>query len=407
MRSAIRSLLTPRFTITPESARSLMRIEAARTVVDRTPLPPAVAEELRRRARLRSVHYSTRIEGNRLTLEEAEDVIAGRKVEAAGRERDVREVWNYWTSFLKIEEWAARRRPLTEELIQRLHAFVEHGARAKQTPYRDGQNVIRDSASGRIIYLPPTAADVPVLMGQLVEWYAGAEQQSMPTPLRAGLVHYQFVTIHPYFDGNGRTARLLATYLLHSGGYGLGGIFSLEEYHARDLEAYYGALATHPNHNYYDGRAEADITPWLEYFGATLARVFAVAEEEALRVSRQRVNPEPKELRALNARERRIFALFAKSATISASDVARLFGFSDRAARTLLQQMVGQGILEAANSSNRARAYQLSEVYRKFIGRYTVGRTVSVRRTLKMSRLPVSYLLFFSVIFVTGEEEFL
>jgi len=81
----------PRYTLTPAMARRLMEIEAARAAVEQIPLPPAVVSEMRNRARLRSTHYSTRIEGNRLTLAEAEQVLAGRKVPLHGRERDVEE----------------------------------------------------------------------------------------------------------------------------------------------------------------------------------------------------------------------------------------------------------------------------------------------------------------------------
>lgn len=115
-----------------------------------------------------------------------------------------------------------------EDLIRRLHALVEKGPRAKPTPYRDGQNVIRDSVSGNVIYLPPEAADVPALMTAMVAWVNQAEKDGLPVPLIAALIHYQFVTIHPYSDGNGRTARLLATFILQRGGYGLSGFFSLE-----------------------------------------------------------------------------------------------------------------------------------------------------------------------------------
>ena len=358
----------PRYTLTSAIARALMRIEAARAVVERTPLPPAAAEELRRRARLRSTHYSTRIEGNRLTLEEAEQVIAGQTIQTAGRERDVREVQNYWNAFLRVEEWAAQQRPLAEERVQRLHALVEKGARARPTPYRDGQNVIRDSATGRIVYLPPEAGDVPGLMSALITWWKAADQDLLPPPLIAGLLHYQFVTIHPFYDGNGRTARLLAMYELHRSGYGLGGIFSLEEYHAGDLDAYYGALVTHPHHNYYAGRTDADITPWIEYFLGTLARVFSLAEEEAARVSDDGLPAEPEALRRLDARARRVLALFSRSARITAADAARLFGFSERAARNLLRELVSQGILVVTDPANRSRSYGLSEVYRNIVG---------------------------------------
>jgi Fic family protein len=344
-----------------------MDIEAARAVVGQTSLPPAAEAELRRRARIRSTHYSTRIEGNRLTLAEAEQVIERKLAQFHGRERDVSEVKNYWNALLRVEEWAAKKMPLTEGLIQRLHALIETGARAKPTSYRDGQNVIRDSASGAIIYLPPEAKDMPALMAALVEWVHIAEKEGLPIPLIAGLVHYQFVTLHPYYDGNGRTARLLATFILHRGGYGLNGFFSLEEHHARDLEGYYRSLAVHPHHNYYEGRAEADLTPWLEYFAKTLAGVFTAAKDEALRYAKQGAPAEPEELRRLDHRARTVLALFSKTDQINTSQVAVTLGLSERMTRVLLNTWVKDGWLFIANPSNRKRAYGLSVIYRQYI----------------------------------------
>ena len=362
-----RPIWQPRYTLTPAIVRSLLAIEAARAVVDHTPFPPAVAEELRRRARIRSTHYSTRIEGNRLTLAEAEAVVSGSRTRFHGRERDVSEVRNYWHALLRVEEWAARGTPLTEELIQRLHALVEHGPRARPTPYRDGQNVIRDSETGAIVYLPPESQDVPDLMAGLVRWVE-QEWEELPVPLIAGLAHYQFVTVHPYFDGNGRTARLLASFLLHRGGYGLNGFFSLEEHHAHDLAAYYGSLATHPHHNYYEGRADADLTPWLEYFVQILASVFGAALTEALNAAGSGFVAEPEMLRRLDPRARAVLGLFARQERISARDVAATLGLSDRMARELLRDWVQEGFLEVLDASRRGRAYTLSAAYRHFIG---------------------------------------
>jgi len=358
----------PHYTLTPTIARWLMEIEAARAVVEHTPLPPAVEAELRCRARLRSTHYSTRIEGNRLSLAEAAQVIEGQRHTFQGRERDVGEVQHYWNALLKVEEWAAQEKPLTEELIQRLHALVEHSPRSKPTPYRDGQNVIRDSSSGAMVYLPPEARDVPALMSVLVAWVQQAERDGLPAPLIAGLVHYQFVTIHPYYDGNGRTARLLATFLLHRGGYGLNGYFSLEEHHARDLAGYYGSLAVHPHHNYYEGRAGADLTPWAEYFMKTLAGVFTAAKDEALRYAQNPPPPEPDALRRLDRRARLVLALFAHTERITAAQVAQTLGLSKRMARNLLLSWVADGWLEVADPSRRKRAYTLSAIYRQYIG---------------------------------------
>ncbi len=362
----------PCYTLTSSIATGLMEIEAARAVVAHTPLPPPVQAELRRRARLRATHYSTRIEGNRLTLAETEQVVEGRRVEFHGRERDVIEVQNYWNALLRVEEWAARKAPLTEELIRRLHALVEKGPRAKPSPFRDGQNVIRDSASGAIIYLPPEAPDVPPLMAGLVAWVKQAEDTGLPVPLVAGLAHYQFVAIHPYYDGNGRTARLLATFILHRGGYDLNGYFSLEEHHARDLATYYNALATHPHHNYYEGRAEAGLTGWLQYFILTLARVFTETKDEAVRAASADLPSEPEELRRLDHRARVALGLFARADRVTTAQVARALGLSERMARDLLKTWVEDGWLVVVNPSRRARAFslspELSAVYRQSIG---------------------------------------
>lgn len=357
----------PRYTLTPAVVRHLMEIEAARAVVEQVALPPAVESELRRRARVRATHYSTRIEGNRLTLAEAEQVVAGQRVRLHGRERDAGEVRNYWKALLRVEELAARKTDLTEDLIRRLHALVEHG-RTRPTPYRDGQNMIRESETGALVYLPPEAKDVSTLMKGLVDWVRQTRSELLPPPLVAGLAHYQFVTIHPYYDGNGRTARLLATFLLQRDGYGLNGFFSIEEEHARDLSAYYNSLAVHPHHNYYEGRATTDLTPWVEYFLSTLAAVFTAAKEEVLRLVRDGLRVEPDALRRLDPRARAALALFTHQDRITATDVASTLGLSSRTARLLLQDWVGDGWIVVADPSRRGRTYELSAVYRQFIG---------------------------------------
>lgn len=101
-------------------------------------------------------------------------------------------------------------------------------------------------------------------MKSLTGWLRSAGSHDLPCPIRACLAHYQFATIHPYYDGNGRTARLLTSLILHLGGYDLKGLYSLEEYYAHNLAGYYDALTIGPSHNYYEGRAGADMTKWVE-----------------------------------------------------------------------------------------------------------------------------------------------
>ncbi len=362
------SIWVPKYTLTSKIANALMEIEAAKTIVSNTPLTPALEAELRNRARVRSTHYSTRIEGNRLTLAQAEQVIKGGKTQFLGRERDVNEVKNYWNALLRVEEWANNQSPISEALIQKLHALVEKGTRAKPTPYRTDQNVIKESNTGAIVYLPPEAKDVQKLMKGMVAWIKEAEKNNIPAPIIAGLAHYQFVTIHPYYDGNGRTARLLATLILQRASYGLNGFLSIEEHHARNLENYYRSLVTHPHHNYYEGRSEADLTGWVEYFVVLLAGVFQAAKDEALALATQGVVQEPELLRKLDRRARMILPLFARQDEITNADIARTLGLSDRMARVLCQAWVKKGWLLLANASNRSRAYKLSKTYRPYIG---------------------------------------
>jgi Fic family protein len=267
----------PKYNYSEVIVKALMEIEGAKAVIDHVTLPPAVENELRHRTRVRSSHFSTFIEGNRLTLSEVAELLEGNPAVPQNRERDVLEVRNYWNALLKVEKWASSKTTLTEKSVRQLHAILEKGKRAKPTSYRDGQNAVRDSITRDIVYMPPEAEDVPILMAEMISWINRAEKENIPVPIIAALIHYQLGTIHPFWDGNGRTARLLATFILNRGGYGINGFLSLEEHHARDLTGYYDSLMVHPNHNYYMGRADASLNKWLEYFLKTLAFVFTVA----------------------------------------------------------------------------------------------------------------------------------
>ncbi|MBC8465954.1 Fic family protein, partial [bacterium] len=316
-------------------------------------------------AHIRSTHYSTRIEGNRLTLKETEQVIQQGRL-FPGRERDVGEVERYYQALQQVEKWVEGKQLVTESRIRKIHALLYRGRRAKPTPYRDGQNVIRET-NGEIVYMPPEAEDVPELMAEMVNWIHESEAD-LPVPVIAGMAHYLFVTIHPFYDGNGRTARTLTTWLLYQGGYDLGKFYALEEFYAEDLEGYYNALVTHPNHNYYFGRNEADITPWLDYFLKGMSVVFERVAEEVGRYSEGDTNDEHIELlRPLDHRARRVLGLFAKQDSIKSSDVASLLGISTRQARQLLSQWVMQGWLEITDPSRRGRKYQLAMEYRELL----------------------------------------
>ena len=352
----------PQYSITPETAKSLMVIEASRTAVDRLPISPHLIASLRESARLLSTHYSTQIEGNRLTLPEVEKVIAGQGG-FPGRERDEKEVRNYYLAADKAEVMATRKRPLKEEDIQLLHGLAFEG-KAKPSPYRDGQNVIRNSGDGRIVYLPPEAKEVPALMQELIEWINDEiEEKRLPVPVMAALAHYQFATVHPYYDGNGRTSRLLATMILHRCGYGLKGIYSLEEYYARNLRGYYDALSVGPSHNYHLGRAEADVSGFVQYFCTGMADAFSNVRARAETVGGDTRQDKGALMRELRPLQRQALGLFVQSKVVTVGELADYLGLAPRQGRDLCAKWTAEGFLAVENPSKKARSYRLSARY--------------------------------------------
>jgi len=365
-RRKMNKIWTPKFTITPAINRMLLKAEAIRTEINAMAIPAAAEAEIRHNIKIRSTHYSTYIEGNRLTLKETEQAVTRKQVSFFGRERDVKEVRNYWNALIKVEQWAESKTELTETLIKKIHAIAHDGKPGKFTPYRGGQNVIKDSKSGRIIYMPPEAKDVPRLMKEMVSWVIRSEKEELAPPIIAALAHYQFVTIHPYFDGNGRTARLLATYLIQKNGYGLHGLYSMEEHHAKELGKYYKALETHPHHNYYEGRENADLTQWLDYFISMLLKAYeGVNNEMGKSIKPGKFNSDL--FRQLDRRAKIIIPLFVDNDEITTGDIANILRVSRRMAGNYAAGWVAKKILETANKSDKSRSYKLAGEFRNIL----------------------------------------
>lgn len=359
----------PKFQISPATIKALMSIEVDRQAITELPLTSELLRSLRESARLLSTHYSTQIEGNRLSEAQVREVLEGGG-RFPGRERDEAEVRNYFRALAYVEELAQQQAEITEEIIQRIHSYTYEG-HGRPTAYRDGQNVIRDSIDGGIVYMPPEARDVPALMQELVKWIrdgveAGADQ--WPIPIIAGLAHYQFATIHPYYDGNGRSARLLTTFILHRYGYGLKGIYSLEAYYARELEDYYRALTIGDSYNYYVGnRAEADVTPFVEYFIKGMAASFASVRKHVETGKGSGKRDQSQILRRLSPPQRQVLELFAMQRSVNAKDVAKYFEVSQRQANRYCLDWVENGFLVMEDSSKRSRSYRLADQYEALV----------------------------------------
>jgi Fic family protein len=208
-------MFKPNFRRTDLLIEMIARIEVARDRVLRAPIVPRWEAELRREALVRSAHHSTSIEGNPLSLDEVTDLLAGRDVLAHPRDRQ--EVLNYAEVLRYIDRrFLGQERPVTEETILHLHALVVKDVLppAEVGQYRRIPVVVGVPATGEVVYRPPDWEDVPRLMAGLVAWLNSPETAALMPVLEAGIVHYELVHIHPFTDGNGRTARALATLIL-------------------------------------------------------------------------------------------------------------------------------------------------------------------------------------------------
>ncbi len=355
----------PIFKITNSIVNNLLEIERVKEGIKSLPINPKLLSSLRETAKLSTIHYSTQIEGNRLSREEVSSLINKNKVVSnTGRIRDKKEIKGYYVALDYIEKLSKNKSPITEDTIKQIHALVVGGGSKKVKPdeYRQGQNVITDSLSGNIVYMPPEASDVPTLMKEFVEWIN--EPSDLASPIKASIIHYQFVTIHPYFDGNGRTARLLTTLALHKAGYDLKGIYSLEEYYAKDLQGYYDSITIGDSHNYYMGRAEADITKWIEYFIDGMAEAFTSVYKKAK--ANELSKDETKLLRELDTKQRQILDLFETQKYVTSNDIAEYLKFSSRTARALLLEWTKSDFI-VAEGAGRKRRYSLSPKYENML----------------------------------------
>jgi Fic family protein len=249
----------PKFTITNPITAGLTRIERARGFLEAATLSENWVREMGNRALVLEAHHTTHIEGTRLTLKQAELLWKGDSVPEADPD-DARELLNYREAFDFVSEYLKSGDPITEGLVREIHKRLVEGVRggaAAPGEYRKIQNLVADSITGEIIYTPPPAHDVPIMMAELVDWLN--QEQGIHPVLVSGISQFQFVHIHPFLDGNGRTSRLLSTLCLYRAGYDFKRLFTISEYYDRDRPAFYRAIQS-------VRESDMDMTGWLEYF---------------------------------------------------------------------------------------------------------------------------------------------
>jgi Fic family protein len=323
----------PKFQISHNLMQYISSIEASREVIKHAPVVPAWEAKFQQEAKIRTVYHGTRIEGNELSEEQAERVLAvegtnpvevASKAGVVGRERDIQEILNYRTVLDWINDWGKGingQVAYTENMLATLHSLSVHRLVAPEQTgvYRTQRVVVRSVESGQIAYRPPAPEEVPGKVKEFLAWINGAESQAMHKVLRAGIMHYELVNIHPFVEGNGRTSRAMALALLYAEGYDVKRFFSLEQYFDNDIENYYLAIKSvqeSPNN---------DMTYWLEYFAYGLAIELDRIKQSVLKLSQDfRMQKKLGQQVALTERQLIMMEYLQEQGRVSSSDLTEI-----------------------------------------------------------------------------------
>lgn len=347
--------------ITNEMLKLITAIEENRFCTANMKLPAMVMNKLRKNSKKRSSYASNKIEGNPLTEKQADEAIeSDRHRHFLRPEQEVR---NYFLALSYLEKLLKKGEQVTKKFILDVQAIVEKGASKEKTGLRGPMPpgflfAVYDSQSGNADYIPPEYTDIPSLLDELIDYIDHTDDHPL---IVAAIVHYQLVTIHPFEDGNGRTARLISGYLLDYYGYGFQGIGSLEEYFAYDVDEYYNALQMGLPALYYAGR---DNPPhpeiWLTYFLRMMElyskKVFELScktKKDNIATNLSFINKKEKELL--------IFLLENEIKEFTPVELGKRMGVTNRTIINRTVNLVNNGFLFPVLVKERIRSYRISD----------------------------------------------
>lgn len=321
-------MFAPTFLISPTLLAHIKRITILVHELNKLRLPETVFAQLLSEAQVTSTYASTSIEGNPLPLTDVKRVLKSQP--ATARQSEL-EVLNYNRALQTLQM------PSTfhAELILEIHRMVMSGLLpAHQTgQWRREPVVVNDPRTGNVVYLPPDHQDVPALMAELVD-FVGAQKEVLDPILLAGAFHKQFVIIHPFMDGNGRTARLTTQVLLAGMGLNFFPLLSFENYYNQNVTRYFQTVGVYGN--YYD--LTPDFTLWLEYFAAGIL-------DELLRLEKQIQSSQTIDTR-LQPHHQAILDFITEHGLITDRDYAKLVDRA-KATRSLdFNKLIEMGLIE-------------------------------------------------------------
>lgn len=344
----IKAMFKPNYTITHEILNNLMRTAEAKALIDNAYLIPKWEVSLRRDALIKNAHASTAIEGNPLSIEQVSELAKGRDIMATRKAKA--EVLNYLNALEDLPNISESGK-ITENVILKIHRILTKDVLANPADsgvYRNKQVVIGNRITGVTTFRPPDVKKVPVLMKDFVTWLNSKDATEVSPVLVAGISHYELVRIHPFIDGNGRTARTLASIILYLRGFDTKRFFALDDYYDSDRQSYYNALQS-------IDQKTLDITEWLKYFTYGVALQIVKVKDRILTLSGDIKKKRTKGQIALTERQMKIIEQINIQGQITNKVIREMFKLSDEGALKEISKLVRLGVLKSEGKGRSVR----------------------------------------------------
>lgn len=338
-------MFNPKYKLTDTIVAMLTSIAEAKSTIEHARILPKNELRLRRQALVRSAHHSTAIEGNQLHEYDVEALVEKKKIDAP--ERDIFEVQNYLRALKYIEEVVRKKQSITEKTLLKIHKLVTHktlpGEQSGQ--YRQGPVYVVRRRLGmplEVMYTGPEAKRVPTLCSDLINWIGKSEKEEINPVIVAGIAHQEIAAIHPFADGNGRTARAMATLILYKRGYDFRKLFALEDYYNKDRQDYYKAINMGKTYS----ERKVDFTLWLEYFILGFKEEIDDVKNQVMTLSSRKLSSKIDSQIYLSDDQMKILDFVDKMGRIKVSDVTDILGCPRRTAQFHLQGLKKIGTIK-------------------------------------------------------------
>lgn len=332
-------MFNPTFNYTPKIVNTLSAIERLYGQLMTEKLIPSLSLKLSEENQILATHYSTSIEGNPLSPRDVTNIILGDQIPVTKSEKEVK---NYFSVLNQIFLLAKKHEPITSGLTENLHKQLMKGVDKNHEigHFRNGSVFVGHKTKEEIVvkHNPPfhKSSQIKNALSELYNWVS--KEDEVHPLIKAGILHHQFAYIHPFFDGNGRLARILTAYYLLLKDYRVVKFFIMDDYYDIDRQMYSDTLHTADS---------GDETFWLEYFLEGIAHSLQAALGRINELKSSTLEEVAGEKRVLvTNREEEVLQIVINKKAVKTSDIQDSLDVTRQQAHALLASLVKKKLLK-------------------------------------------------------------